>query len=107
MSAIRRALRLTLAAALAAPATLAAQTGRYHITKRINTGGEGAWAIFDLKTLAPSARAGVDANAFDPRTHKVYLSSAQYGETPAPTADRPRPRPPIIPGSFTILVLER
>jgi hypothetical protein len=43
----------------------------------------------------------------DLRTDEVYLSSAQYGERPAPTADRPRPRPPMIPGSFTIPVLER
>jgi DNA-binding beta-propeller fold protein YncE len=56
--------------------------------------------------LVPTAR-GARTMALDPRTHKIYLSSAQYGETPAPTADRPRPRPPIIPGSFTILVLER
>jgi YVTN family beta-propeller protein len=45
--------------------------------------------------------------AFDPKTHKVYLSTAQFGPTPAPTADRPRPRPPVLPNSFTILVYGR
>jgi hypothetical protein len=56
--------------------------------------------------MVPTVR-GARTMALDERTHRVYLSSAQYGPTPAPTADRPRPRPPIIPGSFTILVLDR
>lgn len=57
-------------------------------------------------SLVPTAR-GARTMALDTRTHKVYLSSAQYGATPAPTAERPRPRPAMVPGSFTILVLER
>jgi hypothetical protein len=43
----------------------------------------------------------------DQRTHKVYTVSAEYGPTPAATTERPRPRPPMIPGSFTIIVLEK
>jgi DNA-binding beta-propeller fold protein YncE len=54
----------------------------------------------------PTAR-GARTMALDLRTHRIYLSSAQYGPMPAPTADRPRPRAPIIPGSFTILVVDR
>jgi DNA-binding beta-propeller fold protein YncE len=50
---------------------------------------------------------GARTMALDPRTHRIYLSSAQYGSLPAPTAERPRPRAPLIPGSFTILVLDR
>jgi DNA-binding beta-propeller fold protein YncE len=49
---------------------------------------------------------GARTMALDLKTHKIYMSTAEYGPTPAPTADRPRPRPPIIPGSFTVLVLE-
>ena len=45
--------------------------------------------------------------ALDPVAHRLYLPAAQFGEAPAPTADHPRPRPPMIPGSFEILVLER
>lgn len=77
------------------------------------SGGDGTLAVARedapghfAVTLVPTAR-GARTMALDPRTHRIYLSSAQYGETPAPTADRPRPRPPMIPGSFTILVLER
>jgi DNA-binding beta-propeller fold protein YncE len=60
---------------------------------------------FVVETV-PTAR-GARTMALDPRTHRVYLSSAQYGPTPAPTPERPRPRAPMIPGSFTILVLDR
>jgi hypothetical protein len=45
--------------------------------------------------------------ALDPGTHRLYLPAAQFGPPPAPTADMPRPRPPMIPGSFGILVVER
>lgn len=47
---------------------------------------------------------GARTMAVDRRTHKVYLPTAQFGEAPAPTKERPRPRPPIIPNSFVILV---
>lgn len=43
----------------------------------------------------------------DPKTHNVVLVAAELGERPAPTADQPRPRPPVLPGSFTVLVVGR
>jgi YVTN family beta-propeller protein len=36
--------------------------------------------------------------------HRVFLVTAEFGPTPAPTADRPHPRPPMLPGTFTLLV---
>ncbi|MDQ2972638.1 MAG: YncE family protein [Pseudomonadota bacterium] len=45
--------------------------------------------------------------ALDPQSGHVYLSAARFGERPAPTADHPHPRPSIVPGSFTILVVGR
>ncbi|HTK37273.1 MAG TPA: hypothetical protein VL325_02160 [Pyrinomonadaceae bacterium] len=47
---------------------------------------------------------GARTMAVDRKTHKIYLPTAQFGETPAPTKERPRPRPPIVPNSFVILV---
>jgi hypothetical protein len=41
----------------------------------------------------------------DTATGRIYLATAIFGERPAPTADNPRPRPAIVPGSFTILVV--
>ena len=49
---------------------------------------------------------GARTIALDPVSHRVYTSTAQYGPPPAPTAERPNPRPPVIDGPFEVLVLE-
>ena len=45
--------------------------------------------------------------SLDTKTHQVYTVSAEFGAAPAPTTEQPRPRPPMVPGSFTLLVLSR
>lgn len=40
------------------------------------------------------------------KTHRIYLSTAEYGPIPEKTANNPRPRPAVKPGTFTVLVLE-
>ena len=50
---------------------------------------------------------GARTMTLDPKTHRVFLVTAEFGPAPPPTADRPRPRPSIIPGSFTLLVMGR
>lgn len=45
--------------------------------------------------------------ALDAKTHQVYTVSAEFGTAPAPTAEQPRPRPPMVPGTFTLLILSR
>ena len=47
---------------------------------------------------------GARTMALDPKTHKIFLAAAQYGETPAATTQNPRPRPKMLPNSFVILV---
>ncbi len=61
----------------------------------------------DRWTVAAKAatRQGARTMAVDERTHAVYLATADFGPRPAPTAAEPRPRPPILPGSFVILVV--
>jgi YVTN family beta-propeller protein len=49
---------------------------------------------------------GARTMALDPHTHIVYEVTADFGPPPAPTADRPRPRPTMIPESFTLLVIQ-
>jgi DNA-binding beta-propeller fold protein YncE len=48
---------------------------------------------------------GARTIAWDSKTHHVFVSSAQYGPTPAATTEVPNPRPPVIPGTFMILEL--
>jgi YVTN family beta-propeller protein len=51
---------------------------------------------------------GARTMALDPRTHRIYVVTAQFGPTPAKaTPENPRRRPPIVPGSFEVLVLGR
>jgi len=43
----------------------------------------------------------------DPTSHRIYISSAKFGPVPAEsTATNPRRRPPMIPGSFYVIVVE-
>lgn len=49
---------------------------------------------------------GARTMELDPQTHRVYTVTAEFGPPPAPTAERPRPRPSIVPGSFALLVLD-
>jgi DNA-binding beta-propeller fold protein YncE len=43
----------------------------------------------------------------DPKTHQVYTVTADFGQPPAPTTEQPRPRAPMVAGSFTLLILSR
>jgi DNA-binding beta-propeller fold protein YncE len=52
-----------------------------------------------LKTQ-PSARTMV----LDPKTHRIYLAAATFGPAPPPAPGAPRRRPPIVPGTFKVLV---
>ena len=45
--------------------------------------------------------------AVNEKTHRVFLVTADFGPPPSPTADQPRPRPPMLPDSFTVLVVGR
>jgi len=67
---------------------------------------ENADGTFSTVATVPTKR-GARTMALDPKTHKIYMSTAQFDPAPEPTADRPRPRAPVIPGTFTLLVLER
>ena len=48
---------------------------------------------------------GARTMAFDSGTGRVYLIAAEYGARPAATKENPRPRPAVVPGSYSILVV--
>lgn len=50
---------------------------------------------------------GARTMELDQKTHRVFLVTAEFGPTPAPTTERPRPRPPMLPGTFTLLIFGR
>ena len=78
-----------------------------------SNGGDGTLTVVkqdgaDKYTVLGNAatQRGSRTMALDPRTHRVYLASVEFGPVPAtPAGGRPA-RPPMVPGSFAILVLE-
>jgi hypothetical protein len=79
----------------------------------LTSNGEGTLSVIREETPdrytkmadVPSQR-GARTLALDETTHCVWVATAQFGEPPAPTAERPHPRPPMVPGSFVILGLD-
>jgi hypothetical protein len=48
---------------------------------------------------------GARTMALDPKSHRIYTVTADFGPAPAPTEERPYPRPSIVPGTFVLLVV--
>lgn len=61
----------------------------------------------DKYTVADTAKTEKSGRtlALDQKTHKLYISAAQFGPAPAATADNPHPRPKIVPGTFHLVVV--
>jgi YVTN family beta-propeller protein len=52
-------------------------------------------------------QAGARTMALDPKTHEVFLVTADFAPAPAPTPDNPHPRGGMVPDSFVVLVFSR
>jgi DNA-binding beta-propeller fold protein YncE len=56
--------------------------------------------VENLETPQGSRNMGLD-----PTNHRVYIVSAKFGQAPA--GGKGRGRPPVLPGSFSLMVIER
>lgn len=77
-----------------------------------SSNGSGTLSVIDAgngyKTIESlPTQQGARTMAYDPLTDRVYLVTATYGPRPEPTAANPRPRPAVVPDSFTVLVVGR
>ncbi len=55
-----------------------------------------------------STARGARTMTLDPARHRIFLVTARFGPAPSEsTAANPRRRPPIVPGSFVLLTVER
>jgi YVTN family beta-propeller protein len=77
------------------------------------TSGDGILSVVDVSSPGyptieslPTQK-GARTMAYDASTDRVYTVTAEFGPRPAATADNPRPRPPVLPGSFTVIVIGR
>jgi YVTN family beta-propeller protein len=75
--------------------------------------GEGVLSVIDAGAAGyptieslPTQR-GARTMFYDSASDRVYLVTAEFGPRPEPTAENPRPRPALIPGSFVVLVVGR
>jgi YVTN family beta-propeller protein len=50
---------------------------------------------------------GARTMALDPKTHEVYLVTAEFAPANPPDAETPHPRPVMVPDSFVVLVYGR
>lgn len=50
---------------------------------------------------------GARTMALDPKSHKLYTVTANFGPRPQPTEQNPHPRPPVLSDSFVLLVAGR
>ena len=73
--------------------------------------GDGVLSVVDVssyKTIESlPTKKGARTMAYDAASDRVYLVTADFGPRPAATAENPRPRPPMVPGSFEIIVVGR
>jgi YVTN family beta-propeller protein len=78
-----------------------------------SSNGDGTLTVVDasksnfpvIQTL--TTQKGARTMTVDALSGRVYLSTAEFGARPAPTAQTPHPRPAVVPGSFTVLVVGR
>jgi len=49
---------------------------------------------------------GAKTMAYDPKTQRIFVDTAEFGKAPAPTKEQPHPRPTAIAGTFHLLAYE-
>jgi len=50
---------------------------------------------------------GAKTMAYDPKTQRIFVDTAEFGKPPAPSSEHPHPRPQAVPGTFHLLVYAR
>lgn len=78
-----------------------------------SSGDDGMMAVVDANKpnyptleMLPTQK-GARTMEYDATTDHIYTVTAEYGPKPAATAANPHPRAPMVPGSFTVIVMGR
>ena len=77
-----------------------------------SSNGDGTLSVIDAahgykEIESLPTKQGARTMAYDDRADRIYLVTAEFGQRPASTPEHPRPRPAIIPNTFTVLVVAR
>ncbi len=59
----------------------------------------GKYAVYETIKTGVGAR----TIAYDPSTNHIFTITAEYGPIPAATTENPRPRAPVLPGTFMVM----
>ncbi len=78
-----------------------------------SSNGEGSLTVvkeenantFRVQETVPTQK-GARTIAVNKTTHQLYASTANFGPKPEPTPENPKPRAPLVPNSFVVLVVE-
>jgi DNA-binding beta-propeller fold protein YncE len=89
------------AAAYDAHAQLAFASCGEGVLTAVAQSGAGAPAV----AQAIATQRGARTMALDPKSHRVFLVTADYGPAPPASAEHPHPRPAILPDTFRLLVV--
>ena len=76
----------------------------------ISSNGEGSLTVvrevkpnqFEAVQTVPTQR-GARTITIDPKSHHIFVITAEYGPAPAATTENPRPRPAVVPGTFMVM----
>jgi DNA-binding beta-propeller fold protein YncE len=79
-----------------------ASCGSDAVLTAVRAAGSGAPEVV---ASIPTQR-GARTMALDEHSHRLFLVTASFGAPAAATPERPHPRPPILPGTFRLLVVE-
>jgi DNA-binding beta-propeller fold protein YncE len=73
--------------------------------------GEGVISVVDGTSLKTVQTVTTEKRArtmtYDPVADRIYTVTADFGTAPAATEQNPRPRPPVLPDSFRVIVIAR
>jgi YVTN family beta-propeller protein len=61
---------------------------------------------YSLVQTVPTAE-GAKQIVLDAKTGRIFLPTGKFGQKPAPTAKTPNPLPPVVPGTFEVLVIDQ
>lgn len=79
-----------------------------------SSNGEGTLSVIQQKSAneysplqTVTTQRSARTMALDSSNGNIYVVAAQYGPRPAPSATIPNPRPPVVAGTFHVLVISR
>lgn len=74
--------------------------------------GEGTLSVFHedgpdrySQVITVQTQRGARTMALDEGSGTIYTATSDFGPPPEPTAERPHPRPSLVPGTFRVLVI--